>query len=473
MGFEAVIGLEVHSQIKTNTKLFSSSNIDYGCDPNSNVSEIDLGLPGTLPVINSRAVDLAILAGVSTNCRINKKSTFARKHYFYPDLPKGYQISQYDEPLATKGYLDITTSDAMKKTIRINRVHMEEDAGKLIHDLSNDYSMIDLNRAGVPLIEIVTEPDISSPEEAVKYLKKLRNILIFGGISDCNMEQGNFRCDANVSVRRVGTEKLGTKTEIKNVNSFRFVQKAIEYEINRQIQLIEKGKKVIQETRLFNSKSNKTYSMRSKEDAHDYRYFPDPDLQPLILSQERIDKIINSIPESFEDKISNYLNKFQLSRDDVDILISDKILCDFFDSTLEYVNEPKVVCNWILSEIIRYIKQDNFKLKGENFAKLIRAIVTGKINNNSAKEILSKVIETNENVDTLINDLGLQQESSEAFLSQIIDNVIKDNRKEYDRILNGETKLMTFFVGQVMKETKGKGNPQIINKILKERFRID
>ena len=473
MGFEAVIGLEVHSQIKTNTKLFSSSNIDYGCDPNSNVSEVDLGLPGTLPVINSRAVDLAILAGVSTNCRINKKSTFARKHYFYPDLPKGYQISQYDEPLATKGYLDITTSDAMKKTIRINRVHMEEDAGKLIHDLSNDYSMIDLNRAGVPLIEIVTEPDISSPDEAVKYLKKLRNILIFAGISDCNMEQGNFRCDVNVSVRRVGTEKLGTKTEIKNVNSFRFVQKAIEYEINRQVQLIEKGKKVIQETRLFNSKSNKTYSMRSKEDAHDYRYFPDPDLQPLILSQERIDKIINSIPESFEDKISNYLNKFQLSRDDVDILISDKILCDFFDSTLEYVNEPKVVCNWILSEIIRYIKQDNFKLKEENFAKLIRAIVTGKINNNSAKEILSKVIETNENVDTLINDLGLQQESSEAFLSQIIDNVIKDNRKEYDRILNGETKLMTFFVGQVMKETKGKGNPQIINKILKERFRID
>ena len=473
MRFEAVIGLEVHSQIKTNTKLFSSSNIDYGCDPNSNVSEVDLGLPGTLPVINSRAVDLAILAGVSTNCRINKKSTFARKHYFYPDLPKGYQISQYDEPLATKGYLDITTSDAMKKTIRINRVHMEEDAGKLIHDLSNDYSMIDLNRAGVPLIEIVTEPDISSPEEAVKYLKKLRNILIFAGISDCNMEQGNFRCDVNVSVRRVGTEKLGTKTEIKNVNSFRFVQKAIEYEINRQVQLIEKGKKVIQETRLFNSKSNKTYSMRSKEDAHDYRYFPDPDLQPLILSQERIDKIINSIPESFEDKISNYLNKFQLSRDDVDILISDKILCDFFDSTLEYVNEPKVVCNWILSEIIRYIKQDNFKLKEENFAKLIRAIVTGKINNNSAKEILSKVIETNENVDTLINDLGLQQESSEAFLSQIIDNVIQDNRKEYDRILNGETKLMTFFVGQVMKETKGKGNPQIINQILKERFRID
>jgi len=473
MRFEAVIGLEVHSQIKTNTKLFSSSNIDYGCDPNSNVSEVDLGLPGTLPVINSRAVDLAILAGVSTNCRINKKSTFARKHYFYPDLPKGYQISQYDEPLATKGYLDITTSDAMKKTIRINRVHMEEDAGKLIHDLSNDYSMIDLNRAGVPLIEIVTEPDISSPDEAVKYLKKLRNILIFAGISDCNMEQGNFRCDANVSVRRVGTEKLGTKTEIKNVNSFRFVQKAIEYEINRQVQLIEKGKKVIQETRLFNSKSNKTYSMRSKEDAHDYRYFPDPDLQPLILSQERIDKIINSIPESFEDKISNYLNKFQLSRDDVDILISDKILCDFFDSTLEYVDEPKVVCNWILSEIIRYIKQDNFKLKEENFAKLIRAIVTGKINNNSAKEILSKVIETNENVDTLINDLGLQQESSEAFLSQIIDNVIQDNRKEYDRILNGETKLMTFFVGQVMKETKGKGNPQIINKILKERFRID
>ena len=472
MKFEAVIGLEVHSQIKTNAKLFSSSNIDFGCDPNSNVSEIDLGLPGALPVVNSKAVDLAILAGLSTNCKINKKSTFARKHYFYPDLPKGYQISQYDEPLATKGYLNITTSNEIKKKIRINRIHMEEDAGKLIHDLSDKYSMIDLNRAGVPLIEIVTEPDISSSEEAVEYLKKLRNVLIFAGVSDCSMEQGNFRCDANVSVRRVGSDKLGTKTEIKNVNSFKFVQKAIEYEIDRQIKLIEKGQEVIQETRLFNSTSNKTYAMRLKEDAHDYRYFPDPDLQPLILSEERISKIIDSISESFEDKINNYLNKFQLSKDDVDILLSDKILCDFFDGTLRHVNEPKIVCNWILSEIIKYIKQDNFKLSEENFAELIKAIVTGKINNNTAKDILSKIIETNENVDNLINNLGLQQESSEELLNQIIVKIIKDNPKECDRFLNGETKLMTFFVGQAMKETRGKGNPQIISKILKEKFNI-
>ena len=472
MKFEAVIGLEVHSQLKTNVKLFSSSNTDFGSDPNSNVSEVDLGLPGALPVINSKAVDLAILAGLSTNCTINSRSTFARKHYFYPDLPKGYQISQYDEPLATGGHIDILAPNEKTKKIRINRIHMEEDAGKLIHDLSDEYSMIDLNRAGVPLVEIVTEPDISSSEEAIEYLKKLRNILVFAGVSDCNMEQGNFRCDANISVRRAGSSKLGTKTEIKNVNSFRFVQKAIEYEINRQIKLIQDGGKVAQETRLFNSASNKTYAMRSKEDAHDYRYFPDPDLQPLLLSEERITKILNSMPKSVDDKMNSYLNELHLSQEEVDILLSDKVLSDFFDCTLKYINEPKMICNWILSEIIRYINQDNFVLSEENFARLIQAIVEGMINSNSAKDILSKIVETNDSVDDVINKLGLQQESSEEFLNNIIDKVIKDNSNEYDRILNGETKLIAFFVGQTMKATQGKGNPQVINKILKEKFNI-
>ncbi len=472
MKFEAVIGLEVHSQLKTNAKLFSSSNTDFGSDPNSNVSEVDLGLPGVLPVINSKAVDLAILAGLSTNCTINSRSTFARKHYFYPDLPKGYQISQYDEPLATGGHIDILAPNGKIKKIRINRIHMEEDAGKLIHDLSDEYSMVDLNRAGVPLIEIVTEPDISSSEEAIECLKKLRNILVFAGVSDCNMEQGNFRCDANVSVRQVGSSKLGTKTEIKNVNSFRFVQKAIEYEITRQTKLIEDGGKVIQETRLFNSASNKTYAMRSKEDAHDYRYFPDPDLQPLLLSEERITKILSSMPESVEDKTKNYLNELHLSQEEVDILLSDKVLSDFFDCTLKYVNEPKMICNWILSEIIRYINQDNFVLSEENFARLIQAIVKGAINSNSAKDILSKIVKTNDSVDDVINDLGLQQESSEEFLNNVIDKVIRDNSDEYDRILSGETKLIGFFVGQTMKATQGKGNPQVINKILKEKFNL-
>jgi len=472
MKFEAVIGLEVHSQLKTNAKLFSSSNTDFGSDPNSNVSEVDLGLPGVLPVINSKAVDLAILAGLSTNCTINSRSTFARKHYFYPDLPKGYQISQYDEPLATGGHIDILAPNGKIKKIRINRIHMEEDAGKLIHDLSDEYSMVDLNRAGVPLIEIVTEPDISSSEEAIECLKKLRNILVFAGVSDCNMEQGNFRCDANVSVRQVGSSKLGTKTEIKNVNSFRFVQKAIEYEITRQTKLIEDGGKVIQETRLFNSASNKTYAMRSKEDAHDYRYFPDPDLQPLLLSEERITKILSSMPESVEDKTKNYLNELHLSQEEVDILLSDKVLSDFFDCTLKYVNEPKMICNWILSEIIRYINQDNFVLSEENFARLIQAIVKGTINSNSAKDILSKIVKTNDSVDDVINDLGLQQESSEEFLNNVIDKVIRDNSDEYDRILSGETKLIGFFVGQTMKATQGKGNPQVINKILKEKFNL-
>ena len=338
MKFEAVIGLEVHSQLKTNSKLFSNSNTDFGCDPNSNVSEVDLGLPGVLPVINTQAVDLAIVAGLSTNCEINRVSTFARKHYFYPDLPKGYQISQYDEPLASNGHLEIQLDETNIKRIRINRIHMEEDAGKLIHDLSDEHSMVDLNRAGVPLIEIVTEPDISSSNEAVEYLKKLRNILIFSGVSDCNMEEGNFRCDANISVREVGTKKLGTKTEIKNVNSFRFVQKAIEYEILRQTKLINDGEKVKQETRLFNSDSNKTYAMRSKEDAHDYRYFPDPDLQPLIVTKERIERIKSSTYVSFEDKMQRYLEEFKLSKADTDILLSDKVLSEFFDKTLDYLS---------------------------------------------------------------------------------------------------------------------------------------
>ena len=280
MKFEAVIGLEVHSQLKTKTKLFSSSNNDFGEDPNRNVSVVDLGLPGALPVLNDKAVDLAILASLSTDCDINLRSTFARKHYFYPDLPKGYQISQYDEPLASNGTLVIPDSKGRDKSIRINRIHMEEDAGKLIHDISDSSSMVDLNRAGVPLIEIVSEPDLSSADEAVSYLKKLRNILIYAGVSDCNMEEGNFRCDANISIRKIGDVELGVKAEIKNINSFKFVKKAIDYEILRQTKLLTNGEDVVQETRLYSSSSNKTFSMRSKEDAHDYRYFPDPDLLP-------------------------------------------------------------------------------------------------------------------------------------------------------------------------------------------------
>ena len=472
MKFEAVIGLEVHSQLKTNSKLFSNSNTDFGCDPNSNVSEVDLGLPGVLPVINTQAVDLAIVAGLSTNCKINRVSTFARKHYFYPDLPKGYQISQYDEPLASNGHLEIQLDETNIKRIRINRIHMEEDAGKLIHDLSDEHSMVDLNRAGVPLIEIVTEPDISSSDEAVEYLKKLRNILIFSGVSDCNMEEGNFRCDANISVREVGTKKLGTKTEIKNVNSFRFVQKAIEYEILRQTKLINDGEKVKQETRLFNSDSNKTYAMRSKEDAHDYRYFPDPDLQPLIVTKERIERIKSSTYVSFEDKMQRYLEEFKLSKADTDILLSDKVLSEFFDKTLDYIDEPKIVCNWIVSELIKYINNENYCLSEENFASLIKAIVNGNVNNNSAKDILSKIVNTNKNADKMIKELGLEQESSEELLDRIIDKILEKNPDEHKRITGGEVKLISFFVGQAMKETKGKGNPKVLNEILRKRFNV-
>ena len=468
MKYETVIGLEVHAQLKTNTKLFSTSNNEFGDEPNSNVSVVDLGLPGVLPVLNTEAVRLAIIAGINTKCKINKKSTFARKHYFYPDLPKGYQISQYDEPIASNGLLVVNVG-GHEKEIRINRIHMEEDAGKLIHDLSDEYSLVDLNRAGVPLIEIVTEPDISSSEEAVEYLKKLRKILVFAGVSDCDMEKGNFRCDANISIRPIGQKELGVKTEIKNVNSFRYVQKAIEYEIIRQSNILDKGDEVVQETRLFNAGTNKTYSMRSKEDAHDYRYFPDPDLKPLIIADEELERISADLNESYEEKVSSYIS-LGLNNDDVEILLSESVLFNFFDKSLELLNEPKLISNWIITELIKY--KNDVKLDPNNFVELLKMVKAGSINNNSAKEVLSKIVKTNESPEKFVKDMGLTQESSEDYLISIIDEVIQANPSEYQRIKDGEEKLLAFFVGQTMKLTKGKGNPQIINKILKEKFNL-
>ena len=467
--FETVIGLEVHAQLKTMTKLFSTSNNEFGDNPNSNVSIVDLGLPGVLPVLNMEAVRLAIIAGLSTDCKINKKSTFARKHYFYPDLPKGYQISQYDEPIASSGILNIKSGGTNKK-IRINRIHMEEDAGKLIHDLSDDLSLVDLNRAGVPLIEIVTEPDLSNPEEAVSYLKRLRKILLFAGVSDCDMEKGNFRCDANISLRKKGDDELGVKTEIKNVNSFRFVQKALEYEIIRQKKILEKGDEVLQETRLFNSSTNKTYSMRSKEDAHDYRYFPDPDLQPLILDEKFIEDIKTNLGTSYDKKYLSMIN-MGLKDDDVDILMSDLKLLEYFEKTILCINEPKMVCNWIISELIKYL--DNLKLQPEIFAELMKLIKDGSINNNSAKSILEKISLSNQNPIKVVESMNLKQESSEDSLNEIILKTIDDFPEEYMRIMEGEVKLLSFFMGQAMKLSKGKGNPKIINKLLKEKFKIN
>ena len=472
MGYEAVIGLEVHSQLKTKTKLFSSSNNNFGENPNTNVSVVDLGLPGVLPVINNKAVDLAILAALSTDCKINKKSTFARKHYFYPDLPKGYQISQYDEPLASDGIISIEDNDGNIKKIRINRIHMEEDAGKLIHDISDDFSMVDLNRAGVPLIEIVSEPDISSADEAVSYLKKLRNILIYADVSDCNMEEGNFRCDANISVRMKGDKELGVKAEIKNINSFKFVKKAIEYEIKRQINVLEKGERVIQETRLFNSNSNKTFSMRSKEDAHDYRYFPDPDLKPLILTEERINSLKSSTYDSYNEKMIIYTEKYMITKDDCEILLSNKSLSKFFDETISFIKDPKFVCKWIVTEVIKYIALDNFSLEPKNFAKFLETLKEGKINNNSGKELIEKLSSSNEDVNALIDSMDLKQESSENLLDEVIVKVLDNNPDETNRLHNGEIKLVSFFMGQVMKETKGKANPGVISKLIKRKFNI-
>ena len=349
---------------------------------------------------------------------------------------------------------------------------MEEDAGKLIHDISDNYSMVDLNRAGVPLIEIVSEPDLSSADEAVSYLKKLRNILIYADVSDCNMEEGNFRCDANISIREVGEKKLGVKAEIKNINSFKFVKKAIEYEIERQSKIISNGDKVIQETRLFNSTSNKTFSMRSKEDAHDYRYFPDPDLKPLILTDERINKLRDKSLQSYNKKIELYINEFKLSKDDSEVLLSSKKLSKYFDDTMNQLSEPKLASKWIITEIIKYIELDNYALDVDNFVKFLYVMKDGKINNNSGKELLEKLAVSNGDVNELIESMDLIQESSEDLLSDIVDKVLNDNPDENKRLLDGEVKLVSFFMGQVMKQTKGKGNPGVINNLIKKKFNL-
>ena len=474
MKFEAVIGLEVHSQLKTKTKLFSSSNNEFGEDPNANVSVVDLGLPGALPVINDKAVDLAILAGLSTDCKINKKSTFARKHYFYPDLPKGYQISQYDEQLASDGVIIIPDIQGIDKKIRINRIHMEEDAGKLIHDISDSYSMVDLNRAGVPLIEIVSEPDISSADEAVSYLKKLRSILIYANVSDCNMEEGNFRCDANISIRQVGEKELGVKAEIKNINSFKFVKKAIEYEIERQSKILGKGDKVVQETRLFNSNLNKTFSMRSKEDAHDYRYFPDPDLLPLEFSNDYVESIKKEIPELPDQKKSRFIEKFNLSPYEANILVSDLDTSKYFEAVTEN-SDVKLSSNWITGELFALLNEKNLEItespiSSKNLAKLINLIKKGTISGKIAKTIFELMSDGDKDPEKIVEEKGLKQQSDPKELEKIIDKIISENPKNVELYKSGKDKLFGFFVGQVMKSSGGKANPQLVNEILKKKL---
>jgi len=473
MQYEAVIGLEVHAQLSTETKIFCSCSTKFGAEPNSQVCPICLGMPGVLPVLNKKAVEFAVLAGLATNCTIQNKSRFARKNYFYPDLPKGYQISQYEEPLCTLGYLDIEVNGSPKK-VRITRIHMEEDAGKLIHEDSQYNSHVDLNRTGVPLIEIVSEPDMRNSDEAVEYMKKLRLILTYIGVCDGNMEEGSLRCDANVSVRPVGSEKLGTKTEIKNVNSFRYVQKAIDFEIERQVSVIENGGEIVQETRLFDSNKNVTFSMRTKEEAHDYRYFPDPDLLPVIIEDKKIDELNDSLPELPESRYNRFIEEYNLPESNAIILTGSKALSDYFEQSLGHCKDAKIVSNWMINEVLREIGEAdeivNFGIKPAQLSKLLEIVESGQISGKIAKDVFLQMIETGKSADEIVLEEGLEQISDEGELENIVQKLIQDHPAEVRRFKDGDNKLIGFFVGQIMKITKGKANPKLVNDILKQRL---
>ena len=473
MQYEAVIGLEVHAQLSTESKIFCSCSTKFGAEPNSQVCPICLGMPGVLPVLNKKALEYAIMAAIATNCTVHNKSRFDRKNYFYPDLPKGYQITQYEQPICTNGYLDIDL-DGKTKKIRITRIHMEEDAGKLIHEDSEHYSYVDLNRTGVPLIEIVSEPDMSNAQQAVAYMKKLRSILTFIGVCDGNMEEGSLRCDANISVRPVGSKKLGTKAEIKNVNSFRFVQKAIEYEIERQISVLENGGEIVQETRLFDSSKNVTFSMRSKEEAHDYRYFPDPDLLPVILQDSTINSLRESLPELPHSRYKRFMKDYDLPQSSALILTSTKPLADYFEDSLEFCTDPKIVANWIINEVLREIGDedeiDKLQIRPIEISKLLELVQKGSISGKIAKDVFSQMIETKKSAEQIVKEKDLEQISDEGQLESLVSSLVEKHPDEVKRFREGDKKLLGFFVGLVMKETKGKANPKLINELLRKHL---
>lgn len=476
MEYEAVIGLEIHAQLKTKSKIFSSSSTKFGSPPNSQVNPLCLGMPGVLPVLNTKALELAVKAALATNCEIQLTSRFARKNYFYPDLPKGYQISQYEEPFSVNGFLDVEVEGKTKR-IRIKRIHLEEDAGKLIHDDSPVDSFLDLNRAGTPLIEIVTEPDIRSSEEAVSYVRQIRSIMRYIEVCDGNMEQGSMRCDANISVKQKGSDKLGTKTEIKNLNSFRFIQKAIDYEAKRQAELIENREYIIQETRLFDPEKGKTFSMRTKEDAHDYRYFPDPDLPPVVLEESWVESLRKSLPELPDHRLKRFLSDYELSLNDAKLLTSSKGLADYFERCLESFDKPKELSHWIVTEMLREIDSegniDEYPVTPEMLAELLNLIQDGTINRKIAKEIFPEMIAEKKRAKDLIKQEGIRQMSDTSEIEVFVQKVLDDNHKEVERYRSGDNKLIGFFVGQVMKLTKGKANPKLVNDAIRKLIQDD
>ncbi len=483
--YEPVIGLEVHVQLLTASKIFCSCSTRFGAPPNTNVCPVCLGMPGTLPVLNRKAVEFATLAAMALNCRINETSIFARKNYFYPDLPKGYQISQYDKPLAEHGYIEVkilNTGDAEDhrvKKIGITRVHLEEDAGKSLHEGfpgSDEKTAIDLNRTGVPLIEIVSEPDIATPDEAHEYLTRLKEIILYTGVSDCNMEEGSLRCDANVSVRPRGQKELGTKTEIKNVNSFRFIREALVYEIARQIEVIEGGGKIVQETRLYNAHEGKTYSMRSKEQAHDYRYFPEPDLLPLVVDEKWKAEIAKTMPELPEARRARFVREFGVTEYDAQVLTVSKSLADQFEAAAKAAKNPKRVANLVQSELMGRLKargvsieQSPISMKG--VAASADLVESGAISGKMLKDLYDLSFERNQDFPEVYEEEGRPQQSSDtSALEKIVDEVLAANPKQLEQYRAGKKTMLGFFVGQVMKASKGQANPQLVNELLSKKL---
>lgn len=470
MEYEAVIGLEVHAQLLTKTKIFCGCSTRFGAAPNSHTCPICLGMPGVLPVMNRKVVEYTIKMAIATHCRINRENSFARKNYFYPDLPKGYQISQYAYPLAEHGYVEVEINGG-KKRIGITRIHMEEDAGKLVHDEYNPVSYVDLNRAGVPLIEIVGEPDIRSSEEAVAYLRRLHEILIYLEICDGNMEEGSFRCDANISLRPKGEDKLGIRAELKNMNSFRNVQRALEHEIKRQQYVLEGGGQVVQETRLWNDSKGITRSMRGKEEAHDYRYFPDPDLVPLIIGDEWIEEVKKTLPELPLKKRERFVREYAIPEYDAGVLTASRDLADYYEETVRLCGKPKITGNWVMGDLLRYLNEEKRDIKAcpvrpMALAEMINLIEDGTISGKIAKEVFEEMWKSEKPPKEIIEEKGLLQITDVDVLKKVINEALEADPEKVEQYRSGKEKLFGHFMGQVMKATGGKANPKLVNKIL-------
>jgi len=474
MTWETVIGLEIHSQLRTKSKIFSGASTSFGAKPNSQACAVDLGYPGVLPVLNKEAVNMALSFGLAVNAKINQHSIFARKNYFYPDLPKGYQISQFEMPIVGQGEIEIPLDDGQNKMVRITRAHLEEDAGKSIHDLYDDFTAIDLNRAGTPLLEIVSEPDMRSAKEAVAYAKKIHALVQYIGICDGNMQEGSFRCDANVSIRKKGDE-LGTRAELKNINSFKFLEKAINLEVERQIDILEDRGSIVQETRLYDSDKNETRSMRSKEEANDYRYFPDPDLLPVVIDDELLVQIKNSLPELPTEKKIRFIDVFGLSEYDAENLTAQKDIADYFESMIAQGADIKLSANWVMGDLSASLNKNQIEIQDSPISarelyELITKISDNTISGKIAKDVFKSMWEGKGSVEEIIENQGLKQMTDIDALEGIIDEVVSNNTIQVQQFKDGNSKLLGFFVGQVMKATNGKANPKQVNKILNDKL---